>query len=209
MYYTYVSYVSTLYPDVSAPAPQDTCIQMYLACIWHVSWRSSGFDPNTSRIRVIRSHSFGIPAFQGHSGGRATIHTDTHPIHTRYISIRRCHAPVTDTFTIHTRYTSIHMYATAVSLQGFSKGSKGSHTCTIHHDTHRIHGIRACIHVWATWPRQPTGPARPAGWPPPPRHHWSQAHASGHGSGQAPEPSCCRLSSSSSSSRSAAARTAR
>ena len=59
---------------------------------------------------MIRSHSFGIPAFQGHSGGRATIHTDTHPIHTRYISIRRCRAPVTDTFTIHTRYTSIHMY---------------------------------------------------------------------------------------------------
>ena len=121
MYYTYVSYVSTLYHDVSTPAPQDTCIQVYLACIWHVSWRSSGFDPNTSRIRVIRSHSFGIPAFQGHSGGRATIHTDTHPIHTRCISIRWCHAPVTDTFTIHTRYTSIHMYATAVSLQGFSR----------------------------------------------------------------------------------------
>ena len=69
------------------------------------------------------------------------------------------------------------MYATAVPLQGFSKGSKGSHTCTIHHDTRRIHGIRACIHVWATWPRQPTGPARPAGWPPPPRHHWSRTQA--------------------------------
>ena len=58
MYDSYVSYVSALYPDVSTPAPQDTCIQVYLACIWHVSWSSSGFDPNTSRIRVIRSRSY-------------------------------------------------------------------------------------------------------------------------------------------------------
>ena len=96
---------------------------MYLTCILALVGVRPEYIQDTRDTLTLLWYSciprpFGRPSYDTY---RYT--PDTHPIHIHTTVTRPGHRYIHPwTFTIHTRYTSsIHMYATAVPFQGFSK----------------------------------------------------------------------------------------